>query len=292
MVNILGMQRCVDEQLLVIEYYCNLLYISYRSLLLQVMNLANLHSIQLRTGCFCNPGACRRHLNLTSEDVIKHFEVFQLFNYKSIVILGHMELEKFMGNGEKFLFPFPYFPVNPSLMTNLSENLNLLKNLFIEYKFLFFTIFMLKCSSKYLQACHVCGDGNDLIEGIPTGSVRISFGAYTTLEDVTKFLKFVEVCFILKPTIQKYPNKSQKNNEFMYDKYRNKTNSLNPLEDRVKAMNLVYFWFENADGILDRDNNYCFPFDINSSLAGIQFARVINDKTMYVEISVKLVILC
>lgn len=28
----------------------------------------------LRTGCFCNPGACQAHLGLSHEDVIRNYE--------------------------------------------------------------------------------------------------------------------------------------------------------------------------------------------------------------------------
>jgi hypothetical protein len=34
-------------------------------LMMQVSRLAALHGIQLRTGCFCNPGACAKYLGLT-----------------------------------------------------------------------------------------------------------------------------------------------------------------------------------------------------------------------------------
>lgn len=37
--------------------------------------MANIHNIVIRTGCFCNPGACQRHLRLTNDDVKKHFQV-------------------------------------------------------------------------------------------------------------------------------------------------------------------------------------------------------------------------
>lgn len=37
--------------------------------------MAKLHNIQLRTGCFCNPGACQRHLNLTDAQLKQHFKV-------------------------------------------------------------------------------------------------------------------------------------------------------------------------------------------------------------------------
>ncbi|XP_039094908.1 molybdenum cofactor sulfurase isoform X2 [Hyaena hyaena] len=43
----------------------------------------------------------------------------------------------------------------------------------------------------YSQAGHVCGDDVDLIDGHPTGSVRISFGYMSTLEDAQAFLRFI-----------------------------------------------------------------------------------------------------
>jgi len=46
------------------------------------------------------------------------------------------------------------------------------------------------------QAGHVCGDSVDLIDGKPTGSVRISFGFSSTLDDAQQFLRFVYTCFL------------------------------------------------------------------------------------------------
>jgi len=43
--------------------------------LMQVLNVANLNGIQLRTGCFCNPGACQRHLKLSDADLRNNFQV-------------------------------------------------------------------------------------------------------------------------------------------------------------------------------------------------------------------------
>nr|XP_030732428.1 molybdenum cofactor sulfurase isoform X11 [Globicephala melas] len=80
----------------------------------QVDKMASLHNIHVRTGCFCNTGACQRHLGISDEMVKKH-----------------------------------------------------------------------------LQAGHVCGDDVDLIDGQPTGSVRISFGYMSTLEDAQAFLRFI-----------------------------------------------------------------------------------------------------
>ena len=47
-----------------------------------------------------------------------------------------------------------------------------------------------------VQAGHVCGDKLDIIDGLPTGSVRVSFGYSSTLEDAQKFLQFVYECFL------------------------------------------------------------------------------------------------
>ncbi|GLH12513.1 Molybdenum cofactor sulfurase 1 [Gryllus bimaculatus] len=95
----------------------------------EVLHMANLYGIHLRTGCFCNPGACQRHLNLTVNDLKGHYEV-----------VGH-----------------------------------------------------------------ICGDEMDLIEGRPTGSVRISFGYMSTKHDADKFLDMITSCFIDAPLLMHVP---------------------------------------------------------------------------------------
>ncbi|XP_044728326.1 molybdenum cofactor sulfurase, partial [Chrysoperla carnea] len=92
----------------------------------EVLHMANLYNIHLRTGCFCNPGACQYHLQLTTSQLKKHFE-----------------------------------------------------------------------------AGHICGDQFDLIEGVPTGSIRISFGYMSTRREADVLLKMIEECFITKPIIKK-----------------------------------------------------------------------------------------
>ncbi|PKA57150.1 Molybdenum cofactor sulfurase [Apostasia shenzhenica] len=42
----------------------------------EVEQLASLSSIQLRTGCFCNPGACAKFLELTHMDILSNLEGF------------------------------------------------------------------------------------------------------------------------------------------------------------------------------------------------------------------------
>lgn len=85
----------------------------------QVEKMASLYNIHLRTGCFCNIGACKEFLNLSNEQI-----------------------------------------------------------------------------KKNLSAGHVCGDNVDLIDGKPTGSVRISFGYMSNFDDAKTFLRFLVECFL------------------------------------------------------------------------------------------------
>ncbi|XP_068582110.1 molybdenum cofactor sulfurase isoform X1 [Cebidichthys violaceus] len=88
----------------------------------QVDRMASLYNIHVRTGCFCNTGACQSFLGITNQQMRRN-----------------------------------------------------------------------------LQAGHVCGDSIDLVDGQPTGSVRVSFGYMSTFEDCQKFLNFVAECFVEKP---------------------------------------------------------------------------------------------
>ncbi|XP_008546797.1 molybdenum cofactor sulfurase 3 [Microplitis demolitor] len=111
-------------------------YVGY----MEVLHMASLFKIHLRTGCFCNPGACQRHLNLTNDDIISNYD-----------------------------------------------------------------------------AGYTCGGGKDLIDGRPTGAVRISFGYMSTLSDAQTFIEMVHKCFIDFPVIIKIPseiiiNKNKINN--------------------------------------------------------------------------------
>ncbi|CAL5041460.1 unnamed protein product [Urochloa decumbens] len=87
----------------------------------EVEKLASLSGIHLRTGCFCNPGACAKYLGLSHSDLVSNFE-----------------------------------------------------------------------------AGHVCWDDNDIINGKPTGAVRISFGYMSTYEDAEELLKFLRLSFVSK----------------------------------------------------------------------------------------------
>jgi molybdenum cofactor sulfurtransferase len=90
-------------------------YIGYND----VMTAAAKEKINIRVGCFCNPGACTRATNLNDDQV-----------------------------------------------------------------------------EQYYNAKTSCHDAIDLIDGIPLGAVRISLGAYTTIEDVEAFARFVKKYFI------------------------------------------------------------------------------------------------
>lgn len=85
----------------------------------EVACLAAVYNIQLRTGCFCNPGACQHFLQLGNDDIRKQYE-----------------------------------------------------------------------------SGHICSDYNDLIDGVPTGAVRVSFGYMTRKENVDKVVQMIRECYL------------------------------------------------------------------------------------------------
>ncbi|KAL0129432.1 hypothetical protein PUN28_001598 [Cardiocondyla obscurior] len=99
-------------------------YVGY----MEVVNMAALFKIHLRTGCFCNPGACQRHLSLSTNEIFQNYE-----------------------------------------------------------------------------EGYTCGGTTDLINGKPTGAVRISFGYMSAIKDVRTVLLMITKCFIDKPCIRKFP---------------------------------------------------------------------------------------
>lgn len=117
--------------------------------------LASLFNIHVRTGCFCNLGACQAFLGISNQQVKENLEVCHYLYYS----------EHAHSNNDKIG------------LTNDS------------------TFFFLVCA----KAGHVCGDNIDLVNGRPTGSVRISFGYMSTFEDCQKFLSFIVNCFTDKP---------------------------------------------------------------------------------------------
>ncbi|BFZ22694.1 hypothetical protein BsWGS_25733 [Bradybaena similaris] len=90
----------------------------------EVDKFAQLHDVHLRTGCFCNIGACQRYLNLSSKLIKENF-----------------------------------------------------------------------------AAGHVCGDNMDLINGLPTGAVRVSFGYMSTISDARACLRFIADSFLEQATV-------------------------------------------------------------------------------------------
>jgi molybdenum cofactor sulfurtransferase len=88
----------------------------------EVTKLAALYQnpIQLRTGCFCNPGACQDALALSDDEV----------------------------------------------------------------------------KDNFLRGGHVCGDEIDIVDGIPTGAVRTSFGRDSIWEDLDSLVSFLKRTFI------------------------------------------------------------------------------------------------
>ncbi|XP_014488950.1 PREDICTED: molybdenum cofactor sulfurase 3 [Dinoponera quadriceps] len=99
-------------------------YVGY----MEVVNMAALFKIHLRTGCFCNPGACQRHLSLATGTILQNYE-----------------------------------------------------------------------------AGYVCGGTVDLVNGRPTGAVRVSFGYMSTITDVETVLLMIAKCFVDGPSVRKLP---------------------------------------------------------------------------------------
>nr|XP_031838344.1 molybdenum cofactor sulfurase isoform X2 [Nomia melanderi] len=113
-------------------------YIGY----MEVLNMAALFKIHLRVGCFCNPGACQRHLALSNKEVLQNYD-----------------------------------------------------------------------------EGYVCGGAADIINGRPTGAVRISFGYMSTFNDVQTLLFMIKECFVDKPEIYKVPEWRQNYKTTLHKKY-------------------------------------------------------------------------
>ena len=54
----------------------------------------------------------------------------------------------------------------------------------------------------FLEAGHLCGDQIDLVNGVPTGAVRVSFGFYNTREDADRLLSMIKRNFIESQPIE------------------------------------------------------------------------------------------
>ncbi|CAL7939179.1 unnamed protein product [Xylocopa violacea] len=113
-------------------------YIGY----MEVLNMAALFKIHLRTGCFCNPGACQRYLALSNKEVIQNYE-----------------------------------------------------------------------------AGYVCGGAADLINGKPTGAIRVSFGYMSTIKDVEILLLMIKESFVDGIPLNKIPDWWPDHKTALYRKY-------------------------------------------------------------------------
>lgn len=49
----------------------------------------------------------------------------------------------------------------------------------------------------------MCGDDRDLVNGKPTGSVRVSFGYYTTYKHLDTLIDMLTYSFVSKPVVYK-----------------------------------------------------------------------------------------
>uniref|UniRef100_A0A1A9W8M6 Molybdenum cofactor sulfurase n=1 Tax=Glossina brevipalpis TaxID=37001 RepID=A0A1A9W8M6_9MUSC len=88
----------------------------------EVACLAAVYNIKIRTGCFCNPGACQWFLKQSNSDIRKHYE----FGFK-------------------------------------------------------------------------CGEYVDLIDGVPTGAVRVSLGYMSCKTDVDEIVSMINDCYLSPP---------------------------------------------------------------------------------------------
>lgn len=122
------------------------------------MHMAELFNIILRSGCFCNPGACQRLLNLSDTDLLKHH-----------------------------------------------------------------------------KAGHKCGDNNDLIDGIPTGSLRISFGYMSTVKDIDAVFEMILKCFVEGSPVYKQLSDSKVNGLELLSR----TSSQSSSQDSIKNENEI-----------------------------------------------------
>lgn len=122
--------------------------------------MASLFNIHIRTGCFCNTGACQVFLGISNQEVKDNLEVCQC----------------------ESLLSFALFKVSNNDEIGSRNDTT-------------FLCISFECA----KAGHVCGDSIDLVDGRPTGSVRVSFGYMSTFEDCQKFLSFIVNCFTDKP---------------------------------------------------------------------------------------------
>ncbi|XP_047528813.1 molybdenum cofactor sulfurase isoform X2 [Vanessa atalanta] len=101
------------------------------------------------------------------------------------------------------------------------------------------------------KAGHKCGDEIDLIDGKPTGAIRVSFGYYNTYDDVDKLILMISKCFLRKQI--------QKPKRIMMNFNKNVTqitNGISSNEQILKSLVLKQRNFSNGNEIDHYNNDY------------------------------------
>lgn len=70
------------------------------------------------------------------------------------------------------------------------------------------------------QKGHNCAESIDLIDGHPTGSVRVSFGYMSDKSDADKLLNMIKECFLSLPVVVKVPDDWHSQSEKLMSKFR------------------------------------------------------------------------
>ncbi|XP_050343262.1 molybdenum cofactor sulfurase [Nymphalis io] len=98
----------------------------------------------------------------------------------------------------------------------------------------------LKISNKEMKAMHnaghKCGDEIDLIDGKPTGAIRVSFGYYNTFDDVDKLILMISKCFLRKQIQKPYRKMINFNKNITQ-----RTNGVLPNEQLSLVLNNINF---------------------------------------------------
>lgn len=149
-------------------------YIGY----MEVLHMAGLFKIHLRTGCFCNPGACQRHLGLTDDEIIKNY-----------------------------------------------------------------------------NAGFKCGGDRDLIDGKPTGAVRISFGFMSRIEDIETLMTMIKKCFLNCPEILKIPINYRVDTLILNDKNKQKDDDGEKIDKQMIDLKKIKIPLDAKNLIVKNNDN-------------------------------------
>lgn len=135
------------------------------------------------------------------------------------------------------------------------------------------------------KAGHKCGDELDLVNGRPTGAIRVSFGYYNTFNDVDKLISMICTCFVKSKVripvrlinhIKNFDDKQNKCNEDRMKLLHNthdekygkisRTKEMPPFESEIVLREMAIFPIKS-----------CGAFKINSSwkigLKGFEYDR-------------------